>query len=128
MPFRRADYPSNWEAISQYIRFIRAHGVCEAQCADGRRCNAPHGVWITRAPTDKECWQHSTPGTPGAIRVVLTTAHLNHTPADNREENLLAMCQLHHLRYDAQHHAKNAAITRRLRRRNRLAMVNLFER
>jgi hypothetical protein len=34
------------------------------------------------------------------VKVVLTVAHLNHDPADCRDENLRAGCQLHHLRYD----------------------------
>lgn len=37
-------------------------------------------------------------------------------PADCRDANLMAMCQLHHLRYDARHHAMTAAQTRRARK------------
>jgi hypothetical protein len=48
-----------------------------------------------------------------AIRVVLTVAHLDHDPAHNDDANLRAWCQLHHLRYDAALHARNAAETRR---------------
>jgi hypothetical protein len=47
--------------------------------------------------------------------VMLTVAHLNHTPADCRDENLKAMCQRCHLRYDVEHHQKNASATRRRR-------------
>ena len=39
------------------------------------------------------------------IKVVLTVAHLNHTPEDNRRENLRALCQACHLAYDAPHKA-----------------------
>ena len=35
-----------------------------------------------------------------------------------RDENLRALCQRCHLRYDAKHHAKNAARTRRTLKRN----------
>jgi hypothetical protein len=45
--------------------------------------------------------------------VVLTVAHLNHTPEDCRDENLKAMCQRCHLRYDLKHHQQNAYQTRR---------------
>ena len=45
-------------------------------------------------------------------RVVLTIAHLNHDIKDNRYDNLAALCQRCHLRYDAEHHAKNAKATR----------------
>jgi len=47
------------------------------------------------------------------IKVVLTCAHLNHTPEDNRRENLAALCQACHLAYDAPHKAAE-----RLRRKN----------
>ena len=39
-------------------------------------------------------------------RIVLTVAHLNHTPGDDRDENLKALCQWCHLHYDAEHHAE----------------------
>lgn len=38
------------------------------------------------------------------IRVVLTVAHLNHVSGDDRDENLLALCQWCHLNYDKLHH------------------------
>lgn len=38
-------------------------------------------------------------------KVVLTTAHLNHTPEDCRDEVLKAMCQRCHLAHDREHHA-----------------------
>lgn len=44
--------------------------------------------------------------------IVLTVAHLNHQPEDCRPENLAAMCQRHHLAYDAQHHKNTAYRTR----------------
>lgn len=46
-------------------------------------------------------------------KIVLTVAHLNHTPEDCRDENLKAMCQRCHLRYDHDHHQRNAYETRR---------------
>lgn len=39
-------------------------------------------------------------------RVVLTIAHLDHTPENCDPENLRAMCQACHLAYDAEHHAE----------------------
>jgi len=38
------------------------------------------------------------------FKIVLTIAHLNHDIKDNRDENLKAMCQYHHLKYDQQKH------------------------
>jgi len=50
------------------------------------------------------------------IVIVLTIAHLDHTPENNSPENLRALCQRCHLRYDAKHHAKNGRETRRQKR------------
>jgi hypothetical protein len=55
--------------------------------------------------------------------IVLTIAHLNHQPEDCRPENLRAMCQRHHLAYDAEHHRASAQLTRQRRR----GMADLFE-
>jgi hypothetical protein len=102
----RARYPKNWKAISTRIRFERADGRCECEGECGRhergeRCAARHG---RRHPVT-----HSI--------VVLTVAHLDHTPENSDDENLRAMCQRCHLAYDADHHAENAARRREDRRR-----------
>ncbi len=47
--------------------------------------------------------------------MVLTVAHLDHTPENVADDNLRAMCQRCHLRYDARHHAANARRTREQR-------------
>lgn len=39
-------------------------------------------------------------------RVVLTIAHLDHTPEHNNPDNLRALCQRCHNRYDAKHRAE----------------------
>lgn len=86
-PENRARYPANWDEISARIRFERAGRRCE-RVIDGMRCEA-----VQDEP-------HPLTGST----VVLTVAHLNHTPEDCRDENLAAMCQYHHLRYDRHHH------------------------
>lgn len=104
-PENRTRYPADWDGISRRIRFERAGGrcECEGECgmaghlAVGGRCANVHGkptVYGMRAST-----------------VVLTTAHLNHTPEDCRDENLKAMCQGCHLYYDREHHASTRAAT-----------------
>jgi hypothetical protein len=52
------------------------------------------------------------------IVIVLTTAHLDHNPANCAPENLAAMCQRHHLAYDQQHHNESAYTTRMKKRGN----------
>lgn len=47
------------------------------------------------------------------VKIVLTIAHLDHTPENCDDANLKALCQRCHLKYDAQHHKINAARTRR---------------
>lgn len=108
----RARYPANWPAISVRIRDRRAGGQCEC---DGL-CGTNHAdeAIALELGTDARCLAingHLHPITTS--RVVLTVAHLNHQPEDCRDENLRAMCQRCHLRYDADHHAETRAATRR---------------
>lgn len=85
-PENRARYPKDWKAISLEVREA-AGWACEGSPAfpDCRAENAkPH------------------PAT--GSKVVLTVAHLNHTPEDNGEPgnrpNLRAWCQRCHNTYD----------------------------
>lgn len=41
------------------------------------------------------------------VHIVLTIAHLNHTPGDDRDENLKALCQWCHLNWDRLHHLES---------------------
>lgn len=99
-PENKIRYPADWKKISHRIRFERAGGCCECggECGRhlGRRCPAVHGEPhpVTRS------------------RVVLTTAHLDHTPENCADANLKAMCQRCHLSYDLAFHIANAARTR----------------
>lgn len=101
-PENRARYPSYWTELSRRLRFERASGRCECEGECGRgthegRCTNVHGGLAY--------------GT-GSI-VVLTVAHLDHTPENCDESNLKAMCQGCHLHYDREHHAQTAYRTRR---------------
>ena len=86
-PENKALYPNDWKAISHRIRFERAKGRCEFDWpfGSGERCGAHHGE------------EHPDTGS----RVVLTVAHLDHDPTNNRDENLKAGCQRCHNAYDA---------------------------
>jgi len=97
-PENKALYPKDWKAISLAAR-KRAGNCCEG------------------SPAYPEC--RAANGEPHPVtqsRVILTVAHLNHNPADCRPENLKSWCQRCHLTYDAQHHARNAEMTRRAKR------------
>jgi len=94
-PENRKRYPANWKAISARIR-DRAGQRCEGS-PDFPNCRAANG--------------DSHPDT--GSRVVLTVAHLDHTPEHCDDDNLKAMCQRCHLNYDRHHHAKTRYVTRR---------------
>lgn len=126
MPLDASKYPKNWRDISLRIR--ERDGWC---C---KFCGVPNGAIIQRSDIDAEyfIWydtEHDVWCYPSGewirmseipeeyvlsrpVRIVLTTAHLNHDTTDNSDENLAALCQLHHLRHDAKHHAANAKATR----------------
>jgi hypothetical protein len=100
-PENRARYPKDWPAISLAIK-ARAGWRCECLGECGR------SIHDDRCPNHHGRLAYGTGST-----VVLTTAHLNHTPEDCRPENLKAMCQGCHLRYDRDHHAQTRERTRR---------------
>jgi hypothetical protein len=95
-PENRARYPKDWREISRRIRHERAGNRCE-QC--GAENHQPHPVT--------------------GSKVVLTVAHLDHTPENCDPANLRAWYQRCHNQYDAAHRAQNAA------RRRRTALQNL---
>lgn len=114
-PENRRLYPRDWQRISERIRFSRAGGMCEGTRADGTRCCAPHKVYVIRAADDPTRWRLATlqeMERGDAVRIVLTTAHLDHDPTNNDDANLAALCQHCHLTHDRPHHLRS-------RRRNR---------
>lgn len=101
-PENRARYPQNWPEISNEIRFGRADSRCECAGECGR------GTHNGRCPN-----VHGLPAYGTGSTVILTTAHLDHTPENCDPANLRAMCQGCHLHYDREHHRQTAAATRR---------------
>lgn len=100
-PENRSRYPDDWREISSRIRFVRAQGRCECE-GECRR-----GTHTGRCPN-----VHGQPAYGTGSKVVLTVAHLNHTPEDCDDDNLRAMCQGCHLHYDLEHHMHTAAQSR----------------
>lgn len=101
-PENRARYPKDWAAISASIR-SRAGNRCECIGECGR------GTHAGRCPNEQ-----GQPAYGTGSRVVLTTAHLDHTPENCEPANLRSMCQGCHLHYDRHHHAQTAYRTRKL--------------
>lgn len=91
MPMERERYPTDWKCIAFEVK-ERVGWKCQ-KC--GKQCRKPGEPFDTHRRT-------------------LTVAHLNHTPEDVSEANLMAMCAPCHLRYDAVHHAE----TRRRKKGN----------
>ena len=123
-PENRHRYPPNWREIRAAI-LDRAGHCCE-------QCSAPNHWTIQRVDdgwraVDCDYQLAMVWPAPGEIqpaikgvketRIVLTTAHLDHTPENCDPRNLRAWCQRCHLTYDAKHHAQSAAATRRANRR-----------
>lgn len=103
-PENRKRYPKEWKAIRAAILERAAH-ACEG------------------SPLHPECRAKNGEAHPETgSKVVLTIAHLNHTPEDCDHANLRAWCQRCHLKYDAKHHAETARETRR----QKLATADMF--
>lgn len=88
----RERYPADWERIA--LRVKEAAGwVCQG-C--GKQCRKPGEPFDRHTRT-------------------LTVHHIDFTPENCREDNLIALCAPCHLRADAKHHAE----TRRARKSGR---------
>lgn len=130
MPMNRKLYPDNWEQITAQLK-AQVGNRCE-------ECGAPNGEWIIRDPNDTKSWifalHHDQDEFEFAcvqpIRVVLTTAHLDHNPGNNDRSNLRVLCQRCHLAYDLPHHIENAKKTRQQKKTEAIrqtGQLNLFE-
>lgn len=113
-------YPANWRGIRAAI-LERAGNRCE-------QCGIPNHVWRNKTTGE---WTHDA-GMAKAwrldgdaiTRIVLTIAHLDHTPENCDPANLAALCQRCHLAHDAEQHRQTAYATRRRGK----AMRDLFDR
>jgi hypothetical protein len=94
-PENKQRYPADWKQISASIR-ARAGNRCEG-IDDFPECRARNGE------------PHPETGSV----VVLTVAHLDHTPENCAPSNLRALCQRCHLHYDREQHARTRYATRR---------------
>ena len=130
-PENKARYPKDWAEISVATK-QRAGWKCQHSDCLARQYSI--GSW-RREGHDPHRWeeQYEPPATYAEARsiaaeawwevqhlggdkltiIVLTVAHLNHTPEDVRPENLAVMCQRHHLAYDADLHKRTSYATRK---------------
>jgi len=100
-PENLARYPADWPDIRNRI-LARAKMRCEicglANGAIGQR--DMQGIFRELSPAEAEI---ALIDGEKVIKVVLTIAHLDHTPENCADENLRAMCQQCHNRYDVNH-------------------------
>ena len=105
MPCDYSKYPKDWKIISGQIR-ERSGGRCECE----GECGLHNGQDMFE-PVGHRCVErHGEDAKFANGMVVLTVAHMNHQPMDCRPENLKAMCQRCHLRYDVDHHRETRRV------------------
>jgi hypothetical protein len=103
-PENRSRYPEHWAEIRQAI-LKRAENRCE--------CYGECGCIDLKVIRSRRCLEiDRTEAKSFRGIVILTIAHLDHKPENCTPENLRAMCQACHLRYDKEHHSES-------RRKNR---------
>lgn len=123
-PENLARYPKNWKQVRAQI-LERAGNRCEW-------CGLENYICGTRGKdgefTKLEGMALETASLDGEriTKIILTVAHLDHTPENCDLENLAALCQRCHLNYDMEQHIKNRAYFRRMRL-EKLGQQNLFK-
>ena len=102
-PENKDRYPKNWKTEIRPAILKRANDCCEF-------CGRMNHSWY---------WSDNA---KRMVRVVLTIAHLDHTPENCDPSNLRALCQRCHLQYDAKHHKQTRQQTRAAKDKS----LNLF--
>jgi len=105
-------YHPDWKDIRRQI-LDQADNRCEfCDVANGARGFRVGGTFVEAGPP--VCADPHFPHR--CLTIVLTIAHLDHDVTNNEPSNLRALCQQCHLRWDVEHHQRNAAATRRTKR------------
>lgn len=100
-PENRDRYPADWPELSHRLKeAARWRCQCTGECGRGHtdRCPERHGRMAVRGRCDH--------------LIVLTVAHLDHTPENNQPENLRVMCPGCHLHYDQPYHLARRVLNR----------------
>lgn len=121
MPIDYSKYPPNWktEIVPRILK--RANNKCE-QCGlenhsyvwsvkrHGKSSWHKDKTYAECLPATIEMHNGRLIDNPKKVKVVLTVAHLNHDETNHnvKDEDLKALCQLCHLRYDAKEKYKRA--------------------
>ncbi len=124
MPIQREHrhhYGPHWRKVIRPLILARAGDKCEA-------CRVPNGAMVARVDALPGWWFsldgeiHDATGrlmgdfngseldVDRLIAIRLSVSHKNHTPGDDGHENLQALCQACHLKFDKARHAETRAI------------------
>jgi 5-methylcytosine-specific restriction endonuclease McrA len=123
-PENKGRYPKDWKDVRARI-LERAGNVCEECGVPNKAYGArdQYDEWHNHRDLDGYSASHGEGlwpnGYPHIITIVLTIAHLDHNPENNSDDNLKALCQRCHNRYDKGHRAANRKRTMQARRAER---------
>lgn len=106
-PENRSRYPKNWKQIRAAI-LERAGNRCEF-------CGVENYSMRLNPKTGKE------------VKIILTIAHLDHTPENCDPSNLRALCQKCHNTYDAEHRKETRKNKMNMDKRNIVKALDAFE-
>lgn len=142
MPAKMSNYPSNWKTEIRPAILERAQHKCEW-------CNIPNHALVLRNPDDDEfvyrpkgidChyWQDGTPTRLDNLPpkfdnskykyIVLTIAHIHDpNPMNCDPDNLRALCQQCHNRYDMPMRQQNAKRTRQAKKQETIQASGQME-
>ncbi len=140
MPIDKKHYPPDWDEISLAVR-TEAGWRCE-WCGAGNKTvikrlaaayqqgqyqidwaeyiSVPNYTDGSVEETEGMSWRRLR--YHGLTRIILTTAHLDRDSTNNQRENLAALCQRCHLRYDIRQHIVNRKFGRHHAKEQQLKM------
>jgi len=116
MPVDYKKYPISWLSEIRPRIMLRANNICEFEGCDFKHLEEVYSVkykgrsnWFrdfevaNSQPKSTEIKKGVIVENPKKVKVILTIAHLFHdeTNMDIKDDCLMAMCQLHHLRFDS---------------------------
>lgn len=114
-PENKKRYPKNWKEIRTKV-LKRAKDKCEFCGLKNHTTGARdiHGEFFTMEQVEKgEDMDAEYHVNSKAFMIVLTIAHLDHTPENSGMSNLRALCQKCHNGYDAKHRAETRLNTKK---------------
>lgn len=92
MPINYKDYPDNWKTEIRPSILKRADDCCEL-------CFVPNNQIVYRDKTTGKYWFSYFPKSK-EVKIILTIHHIDFDRTNNKDYNLIALCQRCHLKLD----------------------------